>query len=186
MDHQDDERVFIRSLAARSHLGGLTRTTRAILDAYGRGALRRGDRRDGRRRAIRGRDRRCRRDEAGGLPTGPRRRVQAIKAGVLEVADILVVNKSDMPLAAPPSSSSSPCSSCPALGVDAARGTHGRHDRRGRAGIARRDRAAPGVARRAQSLVAMVEFRVPEGGAHHDPRRGFELADIEARCARIR
>jgi LAO/AO transport system kinase len=28
LEHQDDERVFIRSLAARGHLGGLTRSTR--------------------------------------------------------------------------------------------------------------------------------------------------------------
>mgnify|MGYP001578889509 CR=1 FL=1 len=30
-DHQADERVYIRSLAARGHLGGLTRTARAII-----------------------------------------------------------------------------------------------------------------------------------------------------------
>lgn len=94
-EHTDDEGVFIRSIASRGHLGGLSRTTARVSDLV---------------------------DAAGyevvvietvgagqsevevanvaattvvvGAP-GAGDDVQAIKAGILEVADILVVNKAD-------------------------------------------------------------------------------------------
>ncbi|MEM8837292.1 MAG: methylmalonyl Co-A mutase-associated GTPase MeaB [Pseudomonadota bacterium] len=97
--HSIDKGVFIRSIAARNHLGGLSLSLPAILDAV----------------------------DAAGWPTiiletvgagqseteiaefadikivlnapGLGDDVQAIKAGILEIADILVVNKSDLPLA---------------------------------------------------------------------------------------
>jgi LAO/AO transport system kinase len=97
--HAGDEGVFIRSVAARGHLGGLTRTMPALLDAV----------------------------DAAGWPTivvetvgagqsevevaglaevtvvldtpGLGDEVQALKAGLLEVADVLVVNKADLPFA---------------------------------------------------------------------------------------
>ena len=100
VEHQGDERVFIRSLAARGHLGGLTRTTRAIVDVFdaarfdevmletvgtGQSEV-----------------------EVAGVaetrvvvcPPDLGDAVQTIKAGVYEIADIFVVNKSDLPLAA--------------------------------------------------------------------------------------
>jgi len=94
-----DERVFIRSLASRGNLGGLSRTTGAIVDLL---------------------------DVAGfstvivetvgagqsdvGIasladtsivvcPPGLGDDVQATKAGILEIADLLVVSKSDLPAA---------------------------------------------------------------------------------------
>jgi len=100
IEHQDDERVFIRSLAARGHLGGLTRTTRAVVDVFdaarfdeviletvgtGQSEV-----------------------EIAGVaetrlvvcPPDLGDAVQTIKAGVYEIADIFAVNKSDLPLAA--------------------------------------------------------------------------------------
>jgi LAO/AO transport system ATPase len=99
-EHQGDERVFIRSLAARGHLGGLTRTIRAVLEVLdaarydmvmletvgtGQSEV-----------------------EVAGVaqtrlvvcPPDLGDEVQAIKAGVFEIADIFVVNKADTPRAA--------------------------------------------------------------------------------------
>jgi LAO/AO transport system kinase len=96
----DDDEVFIRSLAARGHLGGLTPAVPFVIDlmdaagfAYviietvgtGQSEV-----------------------EIAGLASvtilvcapGQGDEVQAIKAGINEFADILVVNKSDSPLAA--------------------------------------------------------------------------------------
>ncbi len=95
-EHQADERVFIRSLAARGHAGGLSHATAQIVDVFdaagfdlvlvetvGAGQS----------------------DVAIGTlartriviyPPGLGDEVQALKAGVLEIADIFVVNKSDM------------------------------------------------------------------------------------------
>ena len=96
-DVHADPRVFIRSLATRGHLGGLTRTTRevvAVLDAAGfdhvivetvgtgqsevdiTGVA-------GTRIVV--------------CPPGLGDDVQAGKAGVFEIADIFVVNKADLP-----------------------------------------------------------------------------------------
>ena len=95
--HGAHERVFIRSLASRGHLGGLSHSTRAIVDVM---------------------------DAAGfdtvivetvgagqseveilrvadtcivACPPGLGDEVQAIKAGILEIADVLVVTKADRP-----------------------------------------------------------------------------------------
>jgi LAO/AO transport system ATPase len=97
--HAGDDGVFVRSLASRGHLGGLTRTAARVVDVL----------------------------DAAGFPwilietvgAGQNEvevaeiadcrivvcapalgdEVQAIKAGVLEIADLLVVNKADLPLA---------------------------------------------------------------------------------------
>ena len=96
-EHSAHERVFIRSVASRGHLGGVSRSTAQIVDVL---------------------------DAAGfdvvivetvgagqseveiiGIadtrivvcPPGLGDDVQAIKAGILEIADLLVVNKSDLP-----------------------------------------------------------------------------------------
>jgi LAO/AO transport system kinase len=94
-----DPRVFIRSLASRGHMGGVTRTTADVLDVLdvagfpivivetvgaGQADV-----------------------EIAGLvdttvvvcPPGLGDDVQAIKAGILEIADVLVVSKGDLPAA---------------------------------------------------------------------------------------
>lgn len=98
-EHGADERVFIRSLSSRGHLGGLSRTTHEVVDVFdaarfdvvvvetvgvGQSEV----------------DVRALADTnlvvcAPGLGDD----VQAVKAGILETADILVVNKGDSPLA---------------------------------------------------------------------------------------
>ncbi len=186
-EHQTDERVFIRSLAARGHLGGLSRTTRQVvdvLDAAGFDAV-----------IV---------ETVGAgqsevaiasladtklvvCPPGLGDDVQAIKAGVLEIADIFVVNKADLPDAgrterellgmlalrrADPGGAPLP----PVLKTVAATGEgvaalldavegHGARCR-----AARRDEA--------QSPIA---FRIVKKRASlHDPRKAFALVEIES------
>ena len=94
-----DERVFIRSLASRGHLGGLSRTTGAVvdlLDAAGFGTVIVETVGAGQSEV-----------EVAALadtsvvvcPPGLGDDVQATKAGILEIADVLVVSKSDLPAA---------------------------------------------------------------------------------------
>ncbi len=99
-EHSGDAGVFVRSLAARGHLGGLSRVASRIVDVM----------------------------DAAGFPVvvvetvgagqseveiaeladskvvvtapGLGDEIQALKAGILEIADILVVNKADLPGAA--------------------------------------------------------------------------------------
>lgn len=96
-EHQANERVFIRSLASRGHAGGLSSTTAQIvslLDASGFdivivetvGA----GQSDVAIAAIA-------RTRIVVYPPGLGDEIQALKAGVLEIADIFVVNKSDLP-----------------------------------------------------------------------------------------
>lgn len=97
--HTEDEGVFIRSVAARGHLGGLSETTHHIVDVFdaagwdvvvietvgaGQSEVEIVDVADIRIVV-----------NAPGLGDD----VQAIKAGILEIASILVVNKADLPLA---------------------------------------------------------------------------------------
>jgi LAO/AO transport system ATPase/phenylacetic acid degradation protein PaaD len=94
-----DPRVFIRSLAARGHLGGVTRTTTQVidlLDAAGFDTIIVETVGTGQSEV----------EIAGIVDTsvvtcapGLGDDVQAIKAGILEIADVLVVTKGDMPLA---------------------------------------------------------------------------------------
>ncbi|NMG54312.1 methylmalonyl Co-A mutase-associated GTPase MeaB [Aromatoleum aromaticum] len=98
--HGADERVFIRSLSSRGHLGGLSRTTAQLVDVFdaagfdvvvvetvgvGQSEVEIGRVAD---------------TNVVVCPPGLGDEVQAIKAGILEIADILVVNKGDSPLAA--------------------------------------------------------------------------------------
>ncbi|HAA57492.1 MAG TPA: methylmalonyl Co-A mutase-associated GTPase MeaB [Myxococcales bacterium] len=95
--HTLDKGVFIRSMATRGHLGGLTRSTRdaaRVLDAFGVDII-----------LIEtvgvGQDEVDIVKQADttlviAVP-GLGDEVQAIKAGVLEIGDIFVVNKSDLP-----------------------------------------------------------------------------------------
>jgi LAO/AO transport system kinase len=98
-DITEDEGVFIRSMASRGHLGGIARTTSGlvrVLDAagfdiilietVGAGQSEVDIARLAHTTIV---------VEAPGMGDD----IQAIKAGILEIADILVVNKADHPLA---------------------------------------------------------------------------------------
>jgi LAO/AO transport system ATPase len=99
-EHLGDERVFIRSLAARGHLGGLTRATPAVLEVLdaaqfdvvfvetvGVGQSEVEIVRVAATRVV-------------VCPPQLGDEVQAMKAGLFEIADIFVVNKADLPRAA--------------------------------------------------------------------------------------
>ena len=96
-EHQANERVFIRSLAARGHAGGLSRATAPVIDVLdaagfdlilvetvGAGQSDVAVASLARTRIVI-------------YPPGSGDEVQALKAGMLEIADILVVNKADLP-----------------------------------------------------------------------------------------
>ncbi len=98
-EHGHHEEVFIRSVSARGHLGGLSRNTGRIIDLFdaagfdvvivetvgaGQSDV------DVSRYAD---------TSVVVCPPGLGDEVQAIKAGILEIADILVVSKADQPLA---------------------------------------------------------------------------------------
>lgn len=98
--HTEDAGVFIRSIASRGHLGGLSESMQSIIDVLD----------------VSGRDVIVIETVGAGQSEveivevadvrivvnapGLGDDVQAIKAGILEIANILVVNKADLPLAA--------------------------------------------------------------------------------------
>ena len=97
--HSEDEGVFIRSVAARGHLGGLSATTMHIINLFdaaqwdtivvetvgtGQSEIEISELAD--TTVV---------VESPGLGD----EIQAIKAGILEIADIIVVNKADLPQA---------------------------------------------------------------------------------------
>jgi LAO/AO transport system kinase len=96
-EHGAHERVFIRSLASRGHLGGLSRCTAQVVDildaagfdtviveTVGAGQSEVEIMRVADTRIVT-------------CPPGLGDGVQAIKAGILEIADLLVVTKADLP-----------------------------------------------------------------------------------------
>jgi len=95
--HSEDDGVFIRSLATRGHLGGLSRTTRQtalVLDAMGYDVI-----------IIEtvgvGQDeveiaQFAHTSAVVSLP-GTGDEIQVMKAGLLEIGDVLIVNKADRP-----------------------------------------------------------------------------------------
>ncbi len=96
-EHQGNDRVFIRSLAARGHAGGLSHATAQVIDVLdaagfdvilvetvGAGQSDVAIAKVARTRIV-------------VYPPGLGDEVQALKAGMLEIADILVVNKADLP-----------------------------------------------------------------------------------------
>jgi len=93
-EHPD---VFIRSVASRGHLGGLARTTDGMIDVFDAAGFRwivvetvgAGQSEVDIVEVADTRIVAC--------PPGLGDEVQAIKAGILEIADILVVTKSDLP-----------------------------------------------------------------------------------------
>ena len=98
--HAAHERVFIRSFSARGELGGLSRATRAAVDAFDacgfdRVIVETVGTGQSETRIVALADTRvvvC--------PPGLGDDVQALKAGTLEIADVLAVSKGDLPLAA--------------------------------------------------------------------------------------
>lgn len=99
VDHADSDDVFIRSVSSRGHLGGLSRTTGKLIDVFdaagfdmiivetvGTGQSEVEISRYADTRIV-------------VCPPGLGDEVQTIKAGILEIADILVVNKGDLPQA---------------------------------------------------------------------------------------
>jgi len=96
-EHQAHERVFIRSLASRGHGGGLSRTAARVVDlldaaGYDRILVETVGAGQSEVEVAEVADTRvvvC--------PPGLGDEVQALKAGILEIADILVVNKADLP-----------------------------------------------------------------------------------------
>ncbi len=96
-DHGSDENVFVRSLASRGHLGGLSRATTRVVDIM-----------DAARMDViivetvgTGQSEVEIMEIADTVivvcAPGLGDEIQAVKAGILEIADILVVNKADMP-----------------------------------------------------------------------------------------
>ncbi|MCC6211858.1 MAG: methylmalonyl Co-A mutase-associated GTPase MeaB [Burkholderiales bacterium] len=182
-EHQHDERVFIRSLAARGRLGGLARAARAaigvleaarfdtvIVETVGAGQSE------------------VEIAEVAGTrlvlcPPDMGDEVQAIKAGILEIADIFVVNKADRPHAA-----------------------RAEEELRAMLAIRKRTDWTPPIVRtvaitgegvaelldqverhrawsggRAAAAAPAVEYRVRRKSARiHDPRRDFALVEIES------
>ena len=69
-DHASDPGVYIRSMATRGHLGGLAWAAPQAIRVLDAAGLRRGPRRDGRRRPVRGGDRLAGRHQRGAA--GPR------------------------------------------------------------------------------------------------------------------
>ncbi len=97
--HSCDPGVFVRSLASRGHLGGLSRTASRVvdvMDAAGRAVVLVETVGAGQSEV-----------EIAGLAQtrlvvlapGMGDEIQAVKAGILEIADVLVINKGDQPLA---------------------------------------------------------------------------------------
>ncbi len=98
-EHAGDEAVFMRSLSSRGHAGGLTRMTARVVDVMdaagmdvivvetvGIGQL-----------EIEVAD--IAHTKVVVMAPGMGDEIQALKAGILEIADVLVVNKGDNPLA---------------------------------------------------------------------------------------
>jgi len=98
-EHADDDGVFVRSVAARGHLGGLSRSASRIadlMDAAGRDVVI--------LETVGAGQSEVEVTEVADVRVvvcapGLGDDVQAIKAGILEIADVLVVNKADLPLA---------------------------------------------------------------------------------------
>ena len=90
-----DRGVFVRSTAAGERLEGLGPRD-AVGGAGPRGGVRRRRHRDRRRRAVRDRGGRRGRHGRSRRPAGVRRVLQFLKAGIMEIPDLLVVTKADM------------------------------------------------------------------------------------------
>jgi len=98
-EHSGDEGVFIRSVASRGQLGGLSRNTEQVidvLDAAGKDIILVETVGTGQSEIEIANVAQV---KVVVVQPGAGDSIQAMKAGVLEIADILVVNKSDLPYA---------------------------------------------------------------------------------------
>lgn len=98
-EHSGDEEVFIRSVANRGHLGGLSRSTEQVirvLDAAGKDIILVETVGTGQSEIEIAQVAQI---KVVVVQPGAGDSIQAMKSGVLEIADILVVNKSDLPYA---------------------------------------------------------------------------------------
>ena len=97
--HSGDRGVFVRSLAARGHLGGLSRTASRVvdlMDASGRDVIIVETVGAGQSEVEIAE---VAETKVVVAAPGLGDDIQAIKAGILEIADVFVVNKTDLPLA---------------------------------------------------------------------------------------
>jgi LAO/AO transport system ATPase len=177
---QSDERVFIRSLASRGHLGGLSRTAAQVvevLDAAGYESVIVETVGAGQSEV-----------EVASVaatrivvcPPGLGDEVQTLKAGVLEIADVLVVNKADLPDAA---RTERELGAMLALRRGADKPLVLKTTATTGEGIgALVDAIARRRGRKAAALPeAKIEFRsVRKTARLHDPRRDFALTEIES------
>lgn len=96
-DHSSDAGVFIRSASARGHVGGLSASTAAVvdlLDAFGKDVVIVETVGAGQSEIDIAELSDCR---VVVLAPGMGDEIQAMKAGILEIADVLVINKADLP-----------------------------------------------------------------------------------------
>ena len=94
-DHVSDAGVYIRSMASRGHLGGLSAAAPKALTAAGCSRVPLAADRDGRRGPGRGRSDRAADTTLVVVTPGWGDGIQAAKAGILEIGDVFVVNKAD-------------------------------------------------------------------------------------------
>ena len=160
-DHFLDPGVFIRSMGTRGHLGGLAEATLQallVLDAAGRDLVFLETVGTGQSEI-----------EVIGvadtvvlvLMPGSGDSVQALKAGIMEIPDVIVVNKKDHPAAKTMLNEFARSSPRHGERLEAADRPHRGRDRRGRAGAVGEDRRSP---------------RLPRGGRPLDARRRKNLA----------
>ena len=189
--HAADEGVFIRSMATRGHLGGLARATgdaALVLDAAGKDII-----------VIEtvgvGQDEvdiiRTADVSIVTLVPGTGDDVQALKAGIMEIADIFVVNKADREgadrLVATIESNLSLQTFGPGQTMAAADSEDDCDDRHGRAGAGGHDLAFPEPVRADAGGAAAAAQRVQAAGARRAAVHGSPGArDAEARRARRR
>lgn len=164
-DRQDDEGVFIRSLASRGHLGGLAAAAGDVIDVFdaagydvvlvetvGAGQSEVEITRYADTRVV-------------ACPPGLGDDVQAIKAGVLEIADVFVVTKADLP---------------------GARRTES--DLQAMIGLRRDAGPAPAVqkvsAPSGEGMAALVEWldARPQRGLRHAPGGSLQARQLVGRC----
>jgi len=164
-DRQDDEGVFIRSLASRGHLGGLAAAAGDVIDVFdaagydvvlvetvGAGQSEVEITRYADTRVV-------------ACPPGLGDDVQAIKAGVLEIADVFVVTKADLP---------------------GARRTES--DLQAMIGLRRGAGPAPAVqkvsAPSGEGMAALVEWldARPQRGLRHAPGGSLQARQLVGRC----
>ena len=179
-EHFLDAGVFIRSMASRGALGGLAEAAlqaALLMDAAGKddvlletvgvgqGEIDIVDHADTIVLAL--------------MP-GSGDSIQALKAGVMEIPDVIVVNKGDHPLADTMVREVRRLSASVRRATGRSRREDGGGEGRGHRRAARADRRPPGAHRRAGSLAERRARNLRSRGAGH--RRGPAAPRLEERC----